>query len=95
MKDFARALSQRCGFDLRACTSAVPNPGRGVARQAAPPLRHARQLLDREINPTVYTPAEFDKKRATKNRLLAEVLDKPKLIVIGRGAEAVKPGWED
>ncbi|HQU46895.1 MAG TPA: helix-turn-helix domain-containing protein, partial [Pirellulales bacterium] len=32
----------------------------------AVPLRNARELLGREINPTVYTPAEFAKKRAAR-----------------------------
>lgn len=47
------------------------------------PLRHARELLSREINPTVYTPAEFSKKRTAKDHFLARVLDKPKLFVLG------------
>ncbi len=51
--------------------------------ELALPLRRARELLGREINPTVYTPAEFDKKRSAKNHFLAQVLDNPKLIVIG------------
>lgn len=55
--------------------------------ELALPLRHARQLLGREINPTVYTPAEFKKKRAEKNYFLMHILDKPKLIVIGNRHE--------
>jgi DNA-binding transcriptional ArsR family regulator len=51
------------------------------------PLRHARELLGREINPTVYTPAEFNKKRTAKDHFLTRVLDKPKLFVIGNGNE--------
>ena len=34
--------------------------------ELALPLRRARELLGREINPTVYTPAEFRKKQAAK-----------------------------
>ena len=49
----------------------------------AVPLRDARQLLGREINPSVYTPAEFAKKRAAKDHFLTRVLDKPKLFVLG------------
>jgi predicted nucleotidyltransferase len=48
------------------------------------PLRHARTVLGRDINPTVYTPAEFDRKRATKDHFLTEVLSKPRLLVLGR-----------
>ncbi len=46
------------------------------------PLRRARGMLGRNINPTVYTPEEFDKKRAANNPFLKQVLDKPKLFVI-------------
>jgi predicted nucleotidyltransferase len=55
--------------------------------ELALPLRRARELLGREINPTVYTPPEFDKKRAAKDHFLTRVLDKPKLFVLGDGNE--------
>jgi predicted nucleotidyltransferase len=54
------------------------------------PLRRARELLGREINPTVYTPAEFDKKRAANDPFLKQVLDKPKLFVLGNKDELGK-----
>jgi predicted nucleotidyltransferase len=53
-------------------------------------LRHARELLARELNPTVYTPAEFDKKRKAKDHFLTAVLDKPKLFVLGNSDELDK-----
>ena len=56
----------------------------------AVPLRHARELLGREINPTVYMPAEFDKKRKTKDHFLTRVLDKPRLFVLGSSDELDK-----
>lgn len=43
----------------------------------APPLRCARELLGREINPTVYTPSEFEKKRKAQDPFLKQVLDRP------------------
>jgi predicted nucleotidyltransferase len=49
----------------------------------ARPLQRAGQQLGREVNLTLYTPAEFNKKRATKEHFLTRVLDKPKLFVIG------------
>ncbi|HXR77860.1 MAG TPA: helix-turn-helix domain-containing protein [Bryobacteraceae bacterium] len=49
------------------------------------PLRKARDLLGREINPTVYSAAEFEKKRLSKDHFLTHVLDKPKLFVLGNG----------
>jgi DNA-binding transcriptional ArsR family regulator len=51
--------------------------------ELALPLRRARELLGREINPTVYSPAEFHRKRTSKDHFLTRVLDKPKLFVIG------------
>ena len=57
--------------------------GRVSPTELALPLRHSRALLGRDINPTVYAPAEFDKKRATKDHFLTNVLNKPRLFVIG------------
>jgi predicted nucleotidyltransferase len=54
--------------------------------ELALPLRRARELLGREINPTVYTPAEF-KKRAANDPFLKQVLDKPKLFVLANKDE--------
>jgi predicted nucleotidyltransferase len=51
--------------------------------ELALPLRHARELLGRQIHPRVYTLAEFDKKRAAKDHFLTRVLDKPKLFILG------------
>lgn len=56
----------------------------------AVPLRNAREVLGREINPTVYTPAEFAKKRAARDHFLTRVLDKPKLFVRGDKDELEK-----
>jgi len=58
--------------------------------ELALPLRRARELLGREINPTVYTPAEFTRKRAGRDHFLTAVLDKPKLFVIGNKRELEK-----
>ena len=54
------------------------------------PLRRARELLGREINPTVYAPAEFAKKLAVEDHFLAQVLGKPKLNVLGSEDELAK-----
>jgi predicted nucleotidyltransferase len=61
--------------------------GRVSPAELALPLRRARELLGREINPTVYTPAEFDKKQAANDPFLKQVLDKPKLFVLGNKDE--------
>ena len=54
------------------------------------PLRRAYELLGREINPSVYTPAEFDKKRMEGDPFLKQVLDKPRLVVLGNNNELGK-----
>ena len=66
-----------------------------VVGQVAPedlalPLRYARESLGREINPTVYSPAEFDRKRTANDPFLKQVLDKPRLIVLGNKDELGK-----
>ena len=48
------------------------------------PFRRARESLGREINPTVYTPAEFERKHAANDPFLKQVLDKPRLVVLGK-----------
>jgi predicted nucleotidyltransferase len=53
----------------------------------AQPLRRAREILGREINPTVYSPAEFTKKRMESDHFLTQVLTKPRLLVLGNGDE--------
>jgi DNA-binding transcriptional ArsR family regulator len=46
-------------------------------------LRQARDVLSREINPTLYRPGEFDKKLKAKDHFLTSVLHTAKLFVIG------------
>ena len=64
--------------------------GRASPVELALPLRHARELLGRDINPTVYTPREFDKKRSAKDHFLTSVLTKPRLFVKGSEDDLVK-----
>jgi predicted nucleotidyltransferase len=61
--------------------------GQVAPEDLAMPLRRARESLGREINPTVYTPAEFDRKRASDDPFLKQVLDKPRLVVLGNKDE--------
>lgn len=64
--------------------------------ELALPLRHARELLGREINPTVYLPAEFAQKLKSKDHFLTQVLTKPRLLVLGSGDELDKAArWQD
>jgi len=49
--------------------------------QLSRPLQEAGLKLGREVNLSLYRPAEFKAKR--KQHFLSAVLDKPKLFVIG------------
>jgi hypothetical protein len=40
-------------------------------------------IAGREINPTVYTPADFKGKLASSDPFLKRALDKPRLVVLG------------
>ena len=57
--------------------------GKIAPADLAMPLRRARELLGRDINPTVYSPMEFKRKRAAQDHFLGDVLSKPRLVVIG------------
>jgi DNA-binding transcriptional ArsR family regulator len=46
-------------------------------------LRQARDLLGREINPTLYRPTEFKRKLAARDHFLTSVLRAAKLFIIG------------
>jgi predicted nucleotidyltransferase len=46
-------------------------------------LGRATQTVGRQINPTVYTVAEFSKRSQTENAFVTRVLEQPKLWVIG------------
>jgi hypothetical protein len=64
--------------------------GKVSPEDLALPLRRARESLGREINPTVYTPGEFERKRAANDPFLTQVLDKPRLVVLGNKDELGK-----
>jgi predicted nucleotidyltransferase/predicted transcriptional regulator len=46
-------------------------------------LAPVEKLLDRSINPTVYTEAEFEQRRKSKNAFLSRVLGGPTIVLIG------------
>jgi predicted nucleotidyltransferase len=46
-------------------------------------LEAASTTLGRTVNPTVYTPAELNKRLARNNAFVARVLDQPKIWLIG------------
>jgi DNA-binding transcriptional ArsR family regulator len=64
--------------------------GQVLPKDLALPLRRASELLGRNINPTVYTSAEFDEKQAARDHFLTHVLDKPRLSVLGNSNELAR-----
>ncbi len=46
-------------------------------------LRKAEDVLQRPVNPTIYTPKEFRKRRQERNAFLARVLTGPRVWLIG------------
>lgn len=46
-------------------------------------LSPAEELLDRKVNPTLYTSEEFTQRRARRNPFLERVLDGPVIILAG------------
>jgi DNA-binding transcriptional ArsR family regulator len=54
----------------------------GLAELALP-LREARGTLGRDVNPKLYSPSEFAKRFAASDHFLTNVLQKPKLFVMG------------
>ncbi|MFZ0964122.1 MAG: nucleotidyltransferase domain-containing protein [Terriglobia bacterium] len=55
-------------------------------------LRNAQELLHREINPTVYSPAEFRSKLMARHHFLSSVLRNEKVFVIGDEHELARLG---
>ncbi|MCH7685723.1 MAG: nucleotidyltransferase domain-containing protein [Planctomycetes bacterium] len=46
-------------------------------------LAPVEKLLDRRVNPTLYTRKEFDQRRKTKNAFLTRVINGPTIVLIG------------
>jgi predicted nucleotidyltransferase len=46
-------------------------------------LESAEPILGRRINPTLYTPDDFQQRRAQRNSFLMRVLEQPKIWLIG------------
>jgi predicted nucleotidyltransferase len=53
-------------------------------------LRGAQKTIGREINPTVYPPAEFQSKLTAGHHFLSAVLKEPKLFLIGDKRELAR-----
>ena len=46
-------------------------------------LERVTSSVDRKVNPTVYTAAEFSKRAGSENVFVTRVIEQPKLWVIG------------
>jgi predicted nucleotidyltransferase len=57
--------------------------GRTSLRKLVGLLTPAQEKLRREINSTLYRPAEFSEKLAARNHFLQQVMKGPKLFVVG------------
>ena len=55
-------------------------------------LRAAQELLHREINPAVYSPAEFQSKLRARHHFLSSVLRNEKVFVVGDEHELARLG---
>ena len=55
-------------------------------------LRSTQEFLNREVNPTVYTPAEFQKKLETKHHFITTIVREPKIMLIGEERELTRLG---
>lgn len=51
-----------------------------------------QEVLGREINPSLFTPEEYTRKSNEKNSFVAQVMEKPKLIVLGKEDDIRKSG---
>jgi predicted nucleotidyltransferase len=56
-------------------------------RTLAPALRKASETLGREINPHVFTPAEWKKRRAAGDAFVADILRHPRIFLKGADDE--------
>lgn len=55
-------------------------------------LRSAQEKLGREINPTVYTSDEFQKKLKAKHHFVSALIEGPKIMLIGDERELTRLG---
>jgi len=57
--------------------------GKVSMQQLSEALPPAEETLAREVNPTIYSEAEFRKRAARRHHFVTDVLEHPKLFVIG------------
>lgn len=57
--------------------------GRATFEALVAAVYPCQEVLGREINPNLFTPSEFVRKMKETNSFIAQIMDKPKLIVLG------------
>lgn len=72
-----RSDTARSDIDLMIISDTLTYP------EAMEALQHASERLGREVNPTIYSAKEFEKRRAEGNAFLTRVLEQSKIWVIG------------
>ena len=58
--------------------------------EASEALGEAQKTIGREVNPSVYAPADFRAKLAAKHHFLSSVLKSEKIFLIGDGRELAR-----
>lgn len=58
--------------------------GRVTFESVAAAVYPCQEVLGREINPNLFTPEEFERKKMEANSFIVQVMEKPKLMVLGR-----------
>jgi predicted nucleotidyltransferase len=66
--------------------------GKVTFAEVAEAVRSAQEILGREVNPTVYSPTEFQKKVGTGHHFLKSVVKAPKTFFIGEERELTRVG---
>jgi predicted nucleotidyltransferase len=80
------------GAERRASDIDVMVIGSASFEEVVGALHSSQEELRREINPNVYSLAEFKKKAKEKGSFLARVLDEPKLFILGNEHDLRKLG---
>ena len=57
--------------------------GDATLRDVIPALQPAQERLAREINPTIYSPAEFRDRLHQGEHFISRILDRPKIMLVG------------
>ena len=82
-------------YRQRALTQLLLHPDssyhvRELARLTGKALHPLQESLQREINPVIFTAAEFTRRIAAKETFVGNILANPKLFVIGTKHELAK-----